>query len=147
MVLLVFNFNTSMLNQYSLQSSCLYSCVYSPPQLRMMANIPGQIVCINKLTLYTNGCKMSYLLIVFIPQGYFSHVMAKPAFAICEQQRRRSTSLFAAWIVIISLFAIAEISRPSLVSSAEQAGLSLTWSETPKANANSVMGPSETSIT
>ena len=33
---------------------------------------------------------------------------------------------------IISLLAIAEISRPSLVSSAEQACLSLTWSETRK---------------
>ena len=33
---------------------------------------------------------------------------------------------------IIPLLAIAEISRPKLVSSAEQAGLSNTWSQTPK---------------
>ena len=33
---------------------------------------------------------------------------------------------------IISLLAIAEISRPYLVSVAESAGLSLTWSQTPK---------------
>ena len=33
----------------------------------------------------------------------------------------------------ISLLAIAEISKPKLVSVAEQAGLSLNWSQTPKA--------------
>ena len=46
-------------------------------------------------------------------------------------------SLFSAFIVrcldsIIPLFAIAEISRLQLASVAEQAGLSLTWSQTPK---------------
>ena len=33
---------------------------------------------------------------------------------------------------IIPLHAKAEISRPYLISSAEQAGLSITWSQTPK---------------
>ena len=46
-------------------------------------------------------------------------------------------SLISAFVVrcldsIISLLAIAEISRPELVSSTEQAGLSLTWSYIPK---------------
>ena len=39
--------------------------------------------------------------------------MRKPVFAICEQQRRR-------------------LACASAVSVAEQSGLSLTWSETPK---------------
>ena len=63
-----------------------------------------------------------------------SHVMRKLVYAICEQQRR---SLISAFVVCcldstVSLLAIAEISRPYLVSSAEQAGLTLTWSQTPK---------------
>ena len=43
-------------------------------------------------------------------------------------------SLFSAFIVrcLDSIFAIAEISRLQLASVAEQAGLSLTWSQTPK---------------
>ena len=46
-------------------------------------------------------------------------------------------SLISAFIVryqdsILPLFAVAEISSPWLVSSAEQAGLSLNWSQTPK---------------
>ena len=46
-------------------------------------------------------------------------------------------SLISAFVVcrldsIIPLLAIAKISRPWLVSSAEQASLSLNWSQTPK---------------
>ena len=46
-------------------------------------------------------------------------------------------SLICAFVVrcldsIIPLPAIAEISRPLLISSAEQAGLSFNWSQTPK---------------
>ena len=46
-------------------------------------------------------------------------------------------SVISAFVVrcldsIIPLLAIAAISRPQLVSEAEQAGLSLTWSKTPK---------------
>ena len=67
--------------------------------------------------------------------------MRKSAFAVCEQQSADQPahlcSLISAFVVhcldsIIPLLAIAEISRPMLVSSAEQAGLSLTWSQTPK---------------
>ena len=46
-------------------------------------------------------------------------------------------SLISAFVIrcldrIIPLLDIAEISRPYLVSLAEQAGLSITWSQTPK---------------
>ena len=67
--------------------------------------------------------------------------MRKPAFAICEQQRRRSacssTQSDHAFIVrcldsIIPLVSISEISRFYLASVAAQAGLCLTWSQTPK---------------
>ena len=67
-----------------------------------------------------------------------SHVKTKPAFAICEQQRCKSACtsavwstplLFAAWIPLPN---ITKISRPQLVSVADQAGLSLTWLHTPK---------------
>ena len=61
-----------------------------------------------------------------------SHVMRKPDYAICEQQRRRSDYVVRWLDSIISLLAKAEISRPYLVSVAEQSGLSLTWSQTPK---------------
>ena len=68
--------------------------------------------------------------------------MRKVIYAMCEQQRRRSVcaahsrSLISPFVVrcldSIPLFAIAEISRTQLVSVAEQAGLSLTCSQTPK---------------
>ena len=69
--------------------------------------------------------------------------MRKRAYAIREQQMRRSACAFAqsdqcsAFIVrclvsIISLLIIVEISRPYLVPSAEQAGLWLTLSQIPK---------------
>ena len=59
--------------------------------------------------------------------------MRKPVYAIYEQQRHRSSAplLFAAWIVI-PILAISKISRLSLVSVAEQAGLSLTWLQNPE---------------
>ena len=52
-------------------------------------------------------------------------------------QPAHSRSLISAFVVsflnsIIPLLAIDEISRPKLLSSAEQAGLSLNWSQTPK---------------
>ena len=56
-----------------------------------------------------------------------SHVMRKPVFFICEQQRCRSAVRFLD--SIISILAKSKISRPSLASVAEQAGLSLTWSQ------------------
>ena len=67
--------------------------------------------------------------------------MTKPAFAICEQQRRRSACAsaqsdqrlcFRCLDSIIPILAIFKISRLQLVSVAEQAGLSLTWAKTPK---------------
>ena len=68
---------------------------------------------------------------------YMSLVMRKPVFSICEQQRRRSACASAPFVVrcldsIIPLLATAEISRPYLASVAEKAGLSLTWSQSPK---------------
>ena len=69
-----------------------------------------------------------------------SLVVRKPAFIICEQRRRSAwhpRSLISAFVVrcldsIISLVYISHISRLQLASVAEQAGLCLTWSETPK---------------
>ena len=67
---------------------------------------------------------------------YMNRVMRKPVYAICKQQRRRSayTSMQSDQHLhcrcldsTIPLLAIAEISRPWLVSEAEQAGLSLIW--------------------
>ena len=67
--------------------------------------------------------------------------MRKPVYAICEQQRRRSTCASAQSDQrlccslpdsIIPLLAIAEGSRLELVSMVAQAGLCLTWSQTPK---------------
>ena len=64
--------------------------------------------------------------------------MRKPVYTICEQQRRRSACAFAQYDQPapldskISRLAISKISRPYLVSVVEQAGLSLTWSQTPK---------------
>ena len=66
--------------------------------------------------------------------------MRKPVHTICEQQRRRSAFASAQsdqrlcfrCLNSISLLALAEISSLYLVSVAEQAGLSLTWLETPK---------------
>ena len=69
-----------------------------------------------------------------------SHIMRKPVYAICEQQRRRSACTSAqsisAFVVhcldSISLVSICKISSLYLVSITEQAGLSLTSSQTPK---------------
>ena len=69
-----------------------------------------------------------------------SHVMRKPVFSICEQQRRRSAhprSLLSTFIVrcldsIIPLVSILAISCLYLASVAAQAGLCLTWSQTSK---------------
>ena len=71
--------------------------------------------------------------------------MGKAAFAICEQQSRRSAadqpahrrSLISAFVVrcldsIISIVSISKISSLMLASVAEQASLSQTWSETPE---------------
>ena len=78
---------------------------------------------------------------------YMSHVMRKPVNVICEQQRHRSASssvqpahrrsLISAFVVrcldsIVPILVISKISRLQLVSVAEQSGLSLTLSETPK---------------
>ena len=63
-----------------------------------------------------------------------SHVMRKPVYAICEQQRY---SLISTFIVncldsIISLVSISENSSLSLAAVAGQASLCLTWSQTLK---------------
>ena len=71
----------------------------------------------------------------------FSHVMRKPVYAICEQkgagQPVHPRSLISAFIVrcldsVIPLVSISEISSLYLASVAAQAGLSLTWSQTPR---------------
>ena len=70
-----------------------------------------------------------------------SHVMRKPVYAICEQQRCRSACASAQsdqhLVVrcldsIIPLVSISEISSLYLAAVAEQAGLCLTWWQIPK---------------
>ena len=72
---------------------------------------------------------------------YLSHVMRKPVYALCEQQRRRSACAsaqsdqhlcFRCLDSIIPLVSISEISSLYLASVAAQAGLSLPWSQAPK---------------
>ena len=68
--------------------------------------------------------------------------MRKPVYAICgnnkgENQPAHPRSLISAFVVhcldsIIHLVSISEISSLYLASVAEQAGLSLSWSQTPK---------------
>ena len=67
-----------------------------------------------------------------------SHIMRKPVLAICEQQRCRSACASAQsdqhlcclhFVSIIPLVTISKISRLKLISVAEQASLSLTWSQ------------------
>ena len=66
--------------------------------------------------------------------GYMSRVMRKPVYAKCQQHLR---SLISAFVVrfldgIIHQVSISEISSLYLASVAEQAGLSLPWSQTLK---------------
>ena len=70
-----------------------------------------------------------------------SHVMRKPVYAVCEQQRRRSACAsaqsdqrlyFRCLDSMIPLVSTSEISSLHLVSVAAQAGLCLTWSQTTK---------------
>ena len=72
----------------------------------------------------TNFIHFEELLNIHIKEKYaysynFSHVMRKPVYIICEQQRRRSACA-------------SEISILYLASVAAQARLCLTWSQTPK---------------
>ena len=84
--------------------------------------------------------KTGYLGVFLFTNYLMSHIMRKPVYAICKQGRRRSAcapAQISAFVVRcldskIPLLYIAEISRPLLVSSAEQASLSLNWSQTPK---------------
>ena len=66
--------------------------------------------------------------------------MRKPIYVLCEQQRRRSAcasaqsdSAFVVRCLDSITVSISEISSLCLASVAEQAGLSLPWSQTPKA--------------
>ena len=74
-------------------------------------------------------------------RAHMSHVMRKPVCAIFERQRRRSACssvqsdlyhFFCCLDSIIPLISISEISSLYLASVAAQAGLCLTWSQTPK---------------
>ena len=73
--------------------------------------------------------------------SYMRHVMRKPVYAICEQQRRRSACASAqsdqrlccrCLDSMTPLVAMYDISSLYLASVAAQTGLYLTWSETPK---------------
>ena len=60
--------------------------------------------------------------------------MRKPVLTICEQKRRSLNSTFVVRCrdCIMSLVSILEISHLEQDSVAEQTGLKLTWSKTPK---------------
>ena len=62
--------------------------------------------------------------------SYLSHVLRKPDYAICEQQRRRS--IVRCLDSIKPLVSISEIFSLYLASMAAQTGLCLTWSQIPK---------------
>ena len=81
---------------------------------------------------------MSYFRIIAV---YLSHVMRKPVFDYANNkdadQPAHPRSLISTFVIrcldsIIPLVSISEISSLWLASVAEQAGLSLTWSETLK---------------
>ena len=61
-----------------------------------------------------------------------SHIMRKPFYAVCEQQRCRSAFVVHCQDSIILLVSISEIWSLYLASVTAQAGLSLTWSQTLK---------------
>ena len=63
-----------------------------------------------------------------------SHIMRKPVYAICRQQRHSLISTFVVRCLdsTASLVSISEISSLYLASVAVQAGLCLTWSQTLK---------------
>ena len=66
----------------------------------------------------------------------WSHLMTKPVYVTCEQQRHISACAVSAFVVrcldsIIPLVSISEISSIYLASVAAQACLCLTWSQTP----------------
>ena len=70
-----------------------------------------------------------------------NHFMRKPVYAICEEQwcnqPANLLSLISPFVVhcqdsIIPLVSISETSSLYLASVAEQTGLCLTWSQTPK---------------
>ena len=68
---------------------------------------------------------------------HLSHVMGNPTFAICQQQRCRSACTSAQFVVrcldsTIPLLSKFKIPNLYLASVAEQASLSLTWSQTLK---------------
>ena len=78
--------------------------------------------------------KLKIIIIILIHKKYMSHVLRKPHFAICEQQRRSLISAFVFRCLdsIIPLVSISEISSLYLAFVAAQASLCLTLSKTPK---------------
>ena len=86
----------------------------------------------------TDSAQMSEIILT----GHKTQIkIRKPVFAICEQQRCRSvahsSSLVSTFVVpcldsIMPLLAVAEISSLYLASVAAEAGLYLTWLQTPK---------------
>ena len=91
---------------------------------------------------YTIIPEETQVIIDILSKVLFELGREKTVFALCEQQRRRSTCAsaqsdqrlcFSLFLDSkIPLLATAEISSLLLVSVAEQASLSLTWSQTPK---------------
>ena len=71
--------------------------------------------------------------IVCVSKDNLSHIMRKPVYALCEQQRRRSASFVIRCLKsLIPLVSISEISSLYIASVAVQAGLSLPWWQTPE---------------
>ena len=100
-----------------------------------------QIRLLLKIRFFQEQSTVCNSVCIFRTHYYMNHIMRKPVFAICEQQRRRSACASAQsdqrLVVccldsVISLVSISEILRLYLASVADQAGLSLNLSQTPK---------------
>ena len=111
-----------------------------------LANTNWIFFCLAADTPNRSTCIVQWAESDFLPQQthrdvcQVSHVMTKPAFAICEQQRHRSACASAqsdhrlCCLLLrkyISCFFMCNF-KTLAVSEAEQAGLNLTWAQTPK---------------
>ena len=137
----------------SVQDTICKNVVYKKINLFLVQRLFAQMKCTNAINNYynsikrRNACQCIFLVVFFLSNFrpgsiiILSHVMRKPAFAICEQQRRRSACAFAQSDQRIcysllrqdttSSFYIQNF-KPLACLYAVQAGLSLTWSQTPK---------------
>ena len=106
-------------------------CHMSHMRKHLMSYEPHEKTCLNVIWA-TSKEKVSYVMWAKSWENLFLPYVNDKA-----QISLRIHLLISAFVVrcldsVIPLLAIAEFSRPQLVSSAEQVGLSLSWSQTPK---------------